>query len=136
MDFMGRKFGGIVADGHNSTHPVRNDVASLAETDAIFDGISYGKGASFLKQATKVLGREALSRALVSYFKLYQWQNAEYKDLIRCFETEFKLNNDTSMGLNFSFSEWSNQWLTSSGVNTLKPIVQYNNDSSISDLKV
>jgi len=49
MDFMGRKFGGISADGHTTTHPVRNDVASLAETESIFDGISYGKGASYLK---------------------------------------------------------------------------------------
>jgi len=71
MDFMGRKFGGISADGHSTTHPVRNEVASLAETESIFDGISYGKGASYLKQVTKVLGRDALSRALSTYFKKY-----------------------------------------------------------------
>lgn len=35
------------------------------------------------------------------------------------------------MGKNLSFSEWSNQWLTSSGVTTLQPIVEYNEDSSI-----
>jgi len=82
MDFMRRKFAGFEIDDHSSTHPVRNDVASLAETESVFDGVSYGKGASFLKQVTKVFGKESLSRALHTFFNKYQWKNAEYKDLI------------------------------------------------------
>lgn len=71
MDFMRRKHAGFETDDHSSTHPVRNEVASLAETEAIFDGISYGKGASWLKQVTKVFGRDALSRSLTTFFKKY-----------------------------------------------------------------
>ena len=77
-----RKFGGIKADGFSSTHPVRNDIKSLAESEAIFNGISYGKGAAFLKQAVKVMGKDNFSEALKVYFKRYKWQNAEYSDFI------------------------------------------------------
>lgn len=125
-DFMKRTFGGIQADGFNSTHPVRNEVKSLAETESIFDGISYGKGATFLKQVTKVMGRDTLSKALSRYFNKFKWKNAEYKDLIACFQAEFDLKKDYSMGNKFNLTEWSNTWLTTSGVNTLEPIVQYN----------
>ena len=136
MDFMRRKIAGFETDGHSTTHPVRNDVASLAETEAIFDSISYGKGASYLKQVTKMFGRDSLSRALSAYFKKYQWQNAEYKDLIQSFENEFKDKMNQTMGKNLTFSDWSNQWLTSSGVNTLQPIVEYNEDGSIKALSI
>jgi aminopeptidase N len=102
------KFEGLETDGHSSTHPVRNDVASLAETESIFDGISYGKGAAYLKQIIKVFGRESLSRALATFFKKHQWQNPEYKDLIECFENEFKVKMNQTMSKNLTFTEWSN----------------------------
>ena len=71
IDFMGRKFEGINADLLNTTHPVVNDIQSVSEAESVFNGISYGKGASFLKQANKVLGYDTLKSALHSYFKKY-----------------------------------------------------------------
>ena len=68
IDFMGRKFEGINADVLKTTHPVVNNIKSVAEAESVFNGISYGKGAAFLKQATKVLGQETLKKALHSYF--------------------------------------------------------------------
>ena len=46
---MGRKFEGVNADILKTTHPVMNSISSVAEAESVFDGISYGKGASFLK---------------------------------------------------------------------------------------
>ena len=71
MNFLSMKLEGFQADSHSTTHPVRNSVDSLQETESIFDGISYGKGASYLKQINKVYGTQALSRALTKFFKKY-----------------------------------------------------------------
>jgi tricorn protease interacting factor F2/3 len=46
---MARKFQGIDADILHTTHPVMNHIKSVSEAESVFDGISYGKGASFLK---------------------------------------------------------------------------------------
>lgn len=64
LDFMGRKFQGIDADILHTTHPVVNNIKSVSEAESVFNGISYGKGASFLKQANKVIGQDTLKTAL------------------------------------------------------------------------
>jgi aminopeptidase N len=135
-DFMGRKFDGIAADGMSSTHPVRNTLTSLEEAEAIFDGISYGKGAAFLKQVNKVLGQDTLKKALHNYFQMYKWGNTEFNDFIGSLEAEYKLKQDTTMGEHFDFKEWCNSWLKTSGVNTFQPIVEYNADGSIKSLQI
>ena len=48
-DFTERKFRGIDSDILNTTHPIRSQIANTNESETVFDGISYGKGASFLK---------------------------------------------------------------------------------------
>ena len=53
---------GIASGSMLTRHPV-------AEAESVFDGISYGKGASFLKQANKVLGQDNLKNALHKYFQ-------------------------------------------------------------------
>ena len=82
IDFMGRKFEGINADVLNTTHPVVNNIQSVSEAESVFNGISYGKGASFLKQAHKVLGLETMKKALHVYFQKYKWTNTEFADFI------------------------------------------------------
>ena len=49
IDFMGRKFRGVGADVLNTTHPICNNIKSVEQAESVFDGISYGKGAAFLK---------------------------------------------------------------------------------------
>jgi aminopeptidase N len=46
---MGRKFRGVGADVRNTTHPICNNIKSVEQAESVFDGISYGKGAAFLK---------------------------------------------------------------------------------------
>ena len=43
---------------------------------------------------------------------------------------------DQSMGTGFNFLDWCDSWLTSSGVNILEPLVEYNNDFSIKSLNI
>ena len=47
--FLDWKHRGVDGDQLSSTHPVRCHIDSTDEAEALFDGISYGKGAAFLK---------------------------------------------------------------------------------------
>ena len=40
------------------------------------------------------------------------------------------------MGVDFDFNEWCEIWLTTSGINIIEPIVEYNEDSSIKKLVI
>lgn len=136
IDFMGRKFEGINADVLNTTHPVVNNIQSVSEAESVFNGISYGKGASFLKQAHKVLGFETMKKALHIYFQKYKWTNTEFSDFINSLQEAYNTKNDKSMGQNFQFKEWCDQWLKNSGVNTLEPKATYANNNTLTGLKI
>jgi aminopeptidase N len=49
VTFLSYKFWGISEDQLSNTHPITSFINNTAEAESIFDGISYGKGASFLK---------------------------------------------------------------------------------------
>jgi len=73
IDFMVSKIKGINNDQLNSTHPVMSEIATTNEAESVFDGISYGKGASFLKQVYNVMGYDTMKIALVDYFQKHEW---------------------------------------------------------------
>ena len=66
--FLSSKFRGIDSDQLSSTHPIFSHIKSSDEAESVFDGISYGKGASFLKQMNYLLGEDTLKVALTNYF--------------------------------------------------------------------
>ena len=68
---MGRKAWGYVQDQLPSTHPIAADVATLSEAIANFDGISYAKGASVLRQLVARIGRESFFAGIRTYFATY-----------------------------------------------------------------
>ena len=47
--FLQYKFNGVNTDVLSSTHPISTPIADTAEAENLFDGISYGKGAAWLK---------------------------------------------------------------------------------------
>jgi len=71
--FQSTKFSGITADQLSTTHPVCSEIQSTDQARSVFDGISYGKGAAFLKQVRNVLGSQNLKKALKIYFDKYAW---------------------------------------------------------------
>jgi aminopeptidase N len=89
--------------------------------EQIFDGISYGKGAAFLKQLHYVLGHEKFKAALHIYFQKHQWKNTELTDFISVMETAYYTMDEKPFGDNLDFKKWSDSWLKTSGVNTLTP---------------
>src|SRR5690606_29163764 len=54
-------------DQLSSTHPVAADMVDLAAVEVNFDGITYAKGASVLKQLVAYVGREAFRDGLRAY---------------------------------------------------------------------
>ena len=107
---IGRKGWGYMQDQLSSTHPISADVPTLSQAVANFDGISYAKGASVLRQLVAVVGREQFFAAIRGYFAAHAWGNAELADLLAAVEA----SSGTSL------ADWSKAWLETAGPNTLR----------------
>ena len=94
-----------------STHPIVATINDLEDVQVNFDGITYAKGASVLKQLVAWVGQEPFMRGVSSYFKKHAWKNTELNDLL------VELERESGREL----SSWSKLWLETAGVNTLKP---------------
>ncbi|MEO7058479.1 MAG: aminopeptidase N [Lapillicoccus sp.] len=92
-----------------STHPVYADIRDLEDVLVNFDGITYAKGGSVLKQLVAYVGRDAFTAGLRTYFAKYAWGNTRFADLL----TEFEAGSGRDLGT------WSELWLKTAGVNTL-----------------
>ncbi|KQX65826.1 aminopeptidase N [Angustibacter sp. Root456] len=97
-----------------TTHPIVADIRDLEDVEVNFDGITYAKGASVLKQLVAYVGEEEFVQGLRRYFKAHAWGNTELADLLR--ELEVTSGRD--------LRGWSAQWLQRAGVNTLVPHVE------------
>mmetsp|Transcript_26100 Transcript_26100/g.35623 ORF Transcript_26100/g.35623 Transcript_26100/m.35623 type:complete len:120 (-) Transcript_26100:1348-1707(-) len=80
--FLDESMWGLRTDQLNSTHPIAADVTDTGAADLIFDGISYGKGASFLHQLVFYFGMEVLKEGLATYFAKYSFKNTELHQFI------------------------------------------------------
>ena len=105
----GRKTWGYMQDRLPSTHPIAADVPTLSQAVANFDGISYAKGASVLRQLLAYLG-QAFEDGIRGYLARHAWGNATLADLLAALEE--------SSGV--SLAAWSSAWLETAGPNTLR----------------
>ncbi|WP_298180246.1 aminopeptidase N [Saccharomonospora sp.] len=94
-----------------STHPIAADMVDLHAVEVNFDGITYAKGASVLKQLVAYVGQENFLSGLKVYFDRHAWGNATLTDLLAALEE--------ASGRDLSW--WSAQWLETTGLNTLRP---------------
>ncbi|HMM83063.1 MAG TPA: aminopeptidase N [Terrimesophilobacter sp.] len=94
-----------------STHPVVATINDLEDVQVNFDGITYAKGGSVLKQLVAWVGEDEFFAGVAAYFRKHAWGNTELKDLLAELET-------TS---GRKLTEWSKLWLETAGVNTLRP---------------
>ncbi|WP_435203667.1 aminopeptidase N [Janibacter sp. GS2] len=101
-------------DQLSSTHPIVAPIRDLADVEVNFDGITYAKGASVLKQLVAYVGREPFRDGLRAYFDAHAWGNTTLDDLLD--ELEATSGRD--------LRAWSTLWLETAGVNTLRPLVE------------
>ncbi|MFC0532643.1 aminopeptidase N [Phytohabitans kaempferiae] len=106
-----RKASGYVADQRPSTHPVApEEVLDGAHALLNFDGISYAKGASVLRQLVAWLGDDAFFAGLRAYFAAHRFGNATLADLL----------DALAEASGRDLRGWAEVWLRQSGVNTLR----------------
>ena len=113
-------------DQLSSTHPIVAEINDLEDVQANFDGITYAKGASVLKQLVAWVGQDAFLAGVGEYFKKHAFGNTELKDLL--VELEAKSGRD--------LSNWSKLWLETAGVNTLRPEIEVESDGTITKFAV
>ncbi|MGP5688202.1 aminopeptidase N [Glutamicibacter ardleyensis] len=93
-----------------STHPIVAEINDLEDVEVNFDGITYAKGASVLRQLVAFVGQEEFMAGVREYFKKHAWSNTELPDLL----TELEAASGRDL------SDWGASWLETAGVNTLK----------------
>ncbi|MEV2243916.1 aminopeptidase N [Streptomyces sp. NPDC049970] len=121
-----RKAWAYRADQLPSTHPVTADIRDLEDAKLNFDGITYAKGASVLKQLVAYVGRDAFLEGARRYFKRHAYGNTRLGDLLSVLaETSGR-----------DMTAWSRAWLQTAGVNVLTPAVTYDGEGRIAELAV
>jgi aminopeptidase N len=93
-----------------STHPIAAEIPDLAAVEVNFDGITYAKGASVLKQLVAYVGLERFLAGLREYFRTHAFGNATFDDLLAALEKASGRD----------LSNWGQQWLKTTGLNTLR----------------
>jgi aminopeptidase N len=109
-----------------STHPIAADIPDLAAVEVNFDGITYAKGASVLKQLVAYVGLEHFLAGLRDYFRTHAFGNATFGDLLSA------LVKASGRDL----SNWGQQWLKTTGLNTLRPDFDVDSDDKFTRFTV
>ncbi|MFP3992801.1 M1 family metallopeptidase, partial [Streptomyces sp. E11-3] len=97
-----------------STHPVAPDPELVPDTAAAqlnFDGISYAKGASALRQLVAWLGEKDFLAGINTHFKRHKFANATLADFI----------DSLAEATDRDVHAWADVWLRTTGVDTLTP---------------
>ncbi|WP_440098139.1 aminopeptidase N [Streptosporangium sp. H16] len=94
-----------------STHPIAADIVDMHAVEVNFDGITYAKGASVLKQLVAYVGLDNFLAGVRDYFNEHAWGNTTLADLLGALERTSGRD----------LSSWSKEWLETSWVNTLRP---------------
>ncbi len=92
-----------------STHPIAADMVDLEAVELNFDGITYAKGASALRQLVAFVGKDDFLAGVRSYFEQHAWGNTQLDDLLHHLQV--------ASGRDLGF--FTTQWLQTAGVNTL-----------------
>ena len=109
-----------------STHPIVAPIGDLQDVLVNFDGITYAKGASVLKQLVSYVGQEEFFQGVQAYFKQHEWANTRLSDLLGA------LAQTSGRDL----QAWSKAWLETAGINVLRPQVSTDDSGAITSFEV
>ena len=109
-----------------STHPVFATINDLEDVQVNFDGITYAKGGSVLKQLVAWVGIDAFYAGVARYFKKHAYSNTELGDLF----TELEATSGREL------TEWAQLWLETAGVNTLRPVIEADDSGTITSFAI
>jgi aminopeptidase N len=109
-----------------TTHPVAADICDLCAVETNFDGITYAKGASVLRQLAAYVGQDSFSAGTRTYFAEHAWSNASLADLLSALEAASGRD----------LAAWSREWLHTAGLNTLRPVYTVDEDDNFTSFGV
>jgi len=109
----GRKSWAFNQDQLPTTHPVAADMVDLDAVRLNFDGITYAKGASVLKQLVGLVGETDFLRGVHEYLTAHAYSNATFDDLLGALQAASGRD----------LSRFSADWLETCGMNTLRPVI-------------
>ncbi|MCD1268662.1 aminopeptidase N [Microbacterium sp. MEC084] len=92
-----------------TTHPIVADIPDLEAAKLNFDGITYAKGASVLKQLVAYVGEDAFFEGARRYFRAHAYGNTTLDDLLA----------DLEAASGRDLRAWSAAWLETTGMSTL-----------------
>ncbi|MEU3700599.1 aminopeptidase N [Streptomyces griseoviridis] len=109
-----RKPWGYDADQRPTTHPVAPEaVEDTAAAQQNFDGISYAKGASALRQLVTWLGEKDFLAGINTHFARHRFGNATLADFL----------DSLAAATDRDVHAWADAWLRTTGVDTLTPVL-------------
>ncbi len=109
-----------------STHPIAADIRDMQDVRVNFDGITYAKGASVLKQLVAWVGQDAFLAALRTYFRTHEYGNTVLADLL----------SELEAASGRELSSWAELWLQTAGVNTLRPAFETGPDGAFTSFAI
>ncbi|MFJ2962696.1 aminopeptidase N [Streptomyces collinus] len=109
-----------------STHPIMAEINDLDDVLVNFDGITYAKGASVLKQLVAYVGEDEFFRGVQAYFKAHAYGNTRLSDLLGALETTSGRD----------LKAWSKAWLETAGINVLRPEIETDSNGVIASFSI
>ncbi|MEU2748052.1 aminopeptidase N [Streptomyces collinus] len=109
-----------------STHPIMAEINDLDDVLVNFDGITYAKGASVLKQLVAYVGEDEFFRGVQAYFKAHAYGNTRLSDLLGALETTSGRD----------LKAWSKAWLETAGINVLRPDIETDGDGVVTSFSI
>ncbi|MFE7626184.1 aminopeptidase N [Streptomyces sp. NPDC057509] len=109
-----------------STHPIMAGIRDLDDVLVNFDGITYAKGASVLKQLVAYVGMEEFFQGVQAYFKAHAFGNTRLADLLGALEKTSGRDLKT----------WSKAWLETAGINVLRPEIETDGNGHVTSFTV
>ncbi|PWG64423.1 aminopeptidase N [Bifidobacterium callitrichidarum] len=122
----GEKSWALRQDQLPTTHPIVAPINDLNDTYVNFDGITYAKGASVLKQLAFYVGRTQFFEGIHNYLIKHSYSNATLADLL----------DELAQTSGRDLKAWSAKWLEQSGINTIASAVEENENGTIAELKL
>ncbi|MEW1719293.1 aminopeptidase N [Streptomyces sp. NPDC093109] len=109
-----------------STHPIMAEIRDLDDVLVNFDGITYAKGASVLKQLVAYVGQDEFFKGVQAYFKAHAFGNTRLSDLLGALEKTSGRD----------LKAWSAAWLETAGINILRPEIVLDEAGHVTSLAV
>jgi len=119
--YTGNKLWAYETDQLVTTHPIELEVPSTADAFTNFDGITYGKGGSVLKQLPYLIGEENFRNGVRNYLLEHSYSNTVLDDFV----------DELAAASGMDLTQWKQEWLHRSGVNTIEADFTCDADSGL-----